>query len=92
MITCDAGYTKCGGFCRDLANDPEHCGGCANFCVGTTNGTATCTNGMCGFTCNAGYTQCGDHCANLQTDSTNCGTCMNECTMMQTCISGSCAD
>ena len=42
-ITCAAGFYDCNGLVSDgceanLANDPQHCGGCSTVCNGTNSG------------------------------------------------------
>lgn len=40
---CSAGETSCSGACRDLANDPQHCGRCGRSC----STGARCVDGAC---------------------------------------------
>jgi hypothetical protein len=60
----------CSGFCRDLSNDPDHCGGCANGCSAAHMASRTCSGGVCNGTCAAGFSNCD---ANLLTDGCECG-------------------
>ena len=50
---CPQGETCCAnvGECKDLLNDPDFCGQCAN---GQCPGGAICANGDCGLTCTPG--------------------------------------
>jgi hypothetical protein len=67
----------------NLNADTAHCGACATAC-NATNGTASCTAGLCGITCNSGYGDCdgsaNNGCEiNLNSDPTHCGTCVVAC-------------
>jgi hypothetical protein len=63
------------------------------------NGTASCTQSVCGFSCNFGYEDCDKSAqngceANLSSDAANCGNCGNACPAISNgtagCISGNC--
>ena len=57
-FTCNAGYTNCGGVCRALSTDINHCGACGITCF-VANGTAACSNGVCTVaTCQSGRGNC----------------------------------
>ena len=60
-----------------------NCGACATSC-NETNGTASCTAGVCGITCAAGLGNCDGNVANgcetnTNTNTANCGTCATVC-------------
>lgn len=50
----------CGGSCLNTQTDLNNCGACGNVCTAPPNGSATCSNGVCGFTCN--FSPCGGTC------------------------------
>ena len=74
----------CDGYCRNLATNPDHCGGCGTACF-VPNGAPSCNGGQCGIaSCNANYFDCnvqpGDGCeTNTTTDALNCGACGAVC-------------
>ncbi len=87
--TCTAGFADCDANKRtngcevNTANDPSHCGGCANVCPARFNSTTTCASGACGFECEPGWGDCDGEAANgcetaLNTDG-NCGACGVTC-------------
>ncbi|MBK8695224.1 MAG: hypothetical protein IPN17_23855 [Deltaproteobacteria bacterium] len=45
-VVCPSGQTNCGGSCRDLRVDGDHCGRCDRTCR-APNGSAVCTDGVC---------------------------------------------
>jgi hypothetical protein len=89
----------CGGYCRNLTNNTENCGGCGNACF-VTNGAPNCIDGQCGIaSCNTHYFDCnvnpGDGCeTNTTTDVLNCGACGAACpspaNTSPTCIESAC--
>jgi hypothetical protein len=83
---CPAGQQLCGAVCRDLANDPSHCGACGRACPGGQG----CRASVCTTTCSAGQTVCSGTCRDLTTDNTNCGACGNVCPGGQACVAGVC--
>jgi hypothetical protein len=65
--SCTSGFGDCdgdlGNGCEsNFANDPAHCGSCANACSTIANATATCTASVCGFVCNPGFTLMAGRC------------------------------
>jgi len=87
---CKPGYRNCNSLEGDGCEvhtdaDPAQCGACGNVCPGTTNGSATCSNGTCGLACNPGYILCGNQCVSELSNS-SCGACGNVCdTNLQRC-------
>jgi hypothetical protein len=87
-ITCNTGYADCdasltNGCEVNLNSDTGHCGACETTCD-STNGTASCSAGVCGITCNTGYGDCDGQAStgcevNLDTDTTHCGSCVVAC-------------
>ena len=72
--TVCTGTTCCGGNCLDTSNNLNNCGGCGNVCP-STNGTPSCTAGVCSIVCDAGFTNCEGSCVDIHTDLNNCGRC-----------------
>jgi hypothetical protein len=70
----------CDGYCRDLSNDPDHCGGCGTVCSGANVATRTCGAGTCVSTCAAQFADCD---GNVQTNGCECAG--------SSCCSGGCA-
>ena len=99
--TCATGFADCDG---DVANgceqptdsDVNNCGGCGVVCAPDHGGTATCTNGVCGYTnCAAGFGDCDGDASNgceasLGDDNANCGMCGNACGGGTVCAGGVC--
>ncbi len=54
--TCETGFSRCGGDC--VVESVTQCGAGCSPCPMPTNGTGTCSDGVCGVTCNAGYVPC----------------------------------
>jgi len=98
--TCAGGWGDCNNNlqydgCETYVNgtDPTHCGSCTNSCTVPSNGSATCSGGVCGIACNSGFTKCGSSCVNEQTDPNNCGACGATCVgSPATCTSGTCSE
>ncbi|MFT3708381.1 MAG: hypothetical protein QM817_12075 [Archangium sp.] len=99
---CNPGFADCNANPADgcevnLNADPTHCGSCTTACVGT-NGTATCSGGMCGIACLPGFSNCDGNLANgcevnLSNDPSHCGTCSTVCNSTNgtgVCVLGSC--
>ncbi len=98
-VECPATQTACGGACRDLLVDPNHCGGCGMRCE-FPGGNAGCAGGECMLLgCRDGFGNCDGNPANgcetaSGTDPTNCGACGNRCgaaNAAATCAAGRCA-
>ncbi|MCU0657003.1 MAG: MopE-related protein [Polyangiaceae bacterium] len=88
-IACLGSFRNCdsnaaNGCEIDTSSDVNNCGTCGNKC-NSTNGTATCDNGVCKIAaCNAGFGNCDNNAANgcetnTNTANNNCGTCGNVC-------------
>ena len=91
-VRCPAGLTSCGGLCRDLTSNVEHCGACGNVCGLDSvcrNGTCVKVACTCEPTCASGLTWCGA-CVNTATDEANCGACGTACAPGQVCSNGTC--
>ena len=91
-VSCPAGLTACGGLCRDLTSNVEHCGACGNVCGLDSvcrNGTCVKVACTCEPTCTTGLTWCGA-CVNTATDQANCGSCGTACASGQVCSNGIC--
>lgn len=92
---CGALQERCGGECRSLLTDPQHCGSCGRWCMPPAGGYATCNGGFCSFECHAGMADCDGNPSNgcevdLRGNRTHCGACGNECLAAQTCDSDRC--
>ncbi len=70
---CQPGLKACGTACIAAAS----CCMAAD-CTAPTGGTATCTNGTCGFTCATGQHPCGSACA-ANSDVATCGMSCSAC-------------
>jgi len=80
--SCNTGFMDCNGNSADgcevnITADPNHCNDCSKVCVGT-NGSAICTNGVCGINCSTGFGNCDDDATNgcevnLAHDVLHCG-------------------
>ena len=97
--TCAAGYAPAaneGPNCNvDLGTDPDNCGAPGAVCPAVSNGTSTCTNGMCTVTCAMGYASTPGsttpNCSiDLSTDPDNCGKIAMTCATGATCQNGMC--
>ncbi len=91
-MTCE------GGYCADLLNDPDHCGGCMLACpyAGPRQQRA-CDKGVCVVSCAEGFGDCnGDPTDGCETDlrshPANCGACGVSCDLAlgQPCVEGQC--
>lgn len=85
--SCPMGFIDCGGVCRDLSVDSNHCGTCGLTCAAPT----TCNDGVCGCPAGAGSIVCGGACADTLTHSDHCGGCGTVCPDGATCEDGLCA-
>ena len=100
IVACSPGFADCDGKVANgcevnLNTDASNCGGCGRACpAAPANGTAVCTNGVCGFVCIAGFSKCNGACKALTTDVANCGSCGHVCPTPQgtsaTCNNGTC--
>lgn len=98
--SCSGGKTCCTklGLCLDTSNDVLDCGKCDLACD-KTNGTPTCSGGMCKWMCASGFAHCGtmnSGCeTNIRTDVANCGVCGKNCNTNLNannpqCVAGTC--
>jgi alpha-tubulin suppressor-like RCC1 family protein len=97
--TCDAGFADCDGDpttgCEaDTRTSAPNCGGCGRSCDGS-NGSASCSAGVCRVTCNAGFGDCDGNTANgCETDTrasaAHCGGCGAPCPAGATCSGSAC--
>ena len=85
-LSCTAGRVHCGSTCADTANDPAHCGSCANACPPGMG----CQSGACTTVCSASQVKCGQSCYDVSSDALHCGSCSNACASNQVCTSGLC--
>jgi hypothetical protein len=101
-IACSAGWANCdndasNGCEVDLKSSPLNCNACGAACS-STNGTASCTNGVCGIACNNGFANCDNNASNgcevnLNTSPQNCNGCGVVCSSANgtpSCASGVC--
>lgn len=92
-ITCPPGLVACGSACRNVAIDPDHCGGCSTscgpnqLCRGGTCVDIPCT---CPLPCPSGQQLCNGVCTDTTSDGGNCGGCGVTCPSGQTCVGGTC--
>jgi hypothetical protein len=102
-INCAAGFGNCDsnadtGCEVNLNSNPSHCNGCGNAC-NSTNGTATCTSGICGINCTPPFSNCDGNLSNgcevnLSNDKTHCGSCTKVCSTVHgtaTCSNSQCS-
>jgi len=78
---CSTSATRCSGYCADLDNDFDHCGGCGAACndPGPFEDGA-CFLGECDYLCVEGAIDCDGICTPVNSDPDNCGACGNVCT------------
>jgi hypothetical protein len=86
--TCLEPFADCDGQLQNgcetnTATDINNCALCGKVC-NSQNGTASCTNKVCGLSCNAGFADCdlqqANGCeVNTSADVLNCNTCGNVC-------------
>ena len=101
-IACSTGFGNCdnnaaNGCETNVKTAPANCGGCGTVCD-STNGTATCANGVCGITCSVGFGNCDGNATNgcetnLGTDPLHCNTCTAACSINNgtaSCAAGAC--
>lgn len=88
--SCMTGETMCLGGCVNLTSSTGHCGMCGNACIAPSDGTVTCTEGVCVPRCPSGREACGSACVDRQSDGANCGVCGHACVEGERCMSGRC--
>lgn len=87
---CQAGILApderwCGGACRTVATDVNHCGDCGVSC----GSGGTCSDGNC--VCDGSLSFCPQAgCVNLQSDRNHCDACGAACPTGAGCVSGQC--
>lgn len=81
-----AGFTECGGQCKDTSVDPSHCGACGTKC----DPGQVCDAAQCKATCSGGKTACGASCVDLLADPSHCGGCGIGCSAEEDCVQGGC--
>ncbi len=86
MTSCASGLTECGGACRDLQTDRNHCNACNRACAPGE----ICAGGMCTISCASGLTACSGVCRDTLTDRAHCGACGRACGAGQICTNGVC--
>ncbi len=84
--SCTMGQALCGTACRNLQDDPDHCGTCDARCPAGQ----TCSGGVCTLRCAGSEVVCGMACRNLTNDTGHCGRCDNACAAGQSCVAGQC--
>jgi hypothetical protein len=79
-VCCASGQTACGGYCTDLAFDPDNCGACGHVCAEPgPYELGMCMFGECEYACVEGAVHCDGACTFLEWDPDNCGACGNVC-------------
>lgn len=81
---CNAGFTNCNGYCRDIKGDIGNCGSCGTVC----SDNSSCKSGEC--QCKSGYSSCNGLCKDITSDPKNCGACNTICPTAQLCTDGVC--
>ncbi len=101
-IACAADWADCDGDLANgcevhLTNDVGHCGACGTACS-TTNGTPSCSAGVCAIACTDGFADCDGNASTgcevtLASDPLHCGACGTACNATNgtaTCTSATC--
>jgi len=82
--TCPPPQQRCGQSCTWVDHDLDNCGACGHACA-RTNGTATCTSGVCAIRCDHDHAHCdglsSSGCETSVTTVKNCGACGAVCSM-----------
>jgi len=80
-VCCASGLACCSGYCADLFEDYDNCGGCGHACEepGPYEDGA-CVDGTCLYKCVSGALFCNGACTPVLSDPNNCGACGNACT------------
>jgi hypothetical protein len=87
---CATGTACCNGYCADLDNDFDHCGGCGAWCDDPAPyEEGACVGGECVYACVAGAIVCNGTCTDLNSDPYNCGACGYVCSTGR-CEHGAC--
>ena len=77
---CSRSAACCDGYCADLDNDFDHCGGCGAWCDDPAPyEQGACVAGECVYGCAAGALDCNGTCTPVTSDPNNCGACGNVC-------------
>lgn len=93
---CRADASACDAGCRDLQNDPLHCGACGNVCpAGNAHTRPVCFAGACTVSCDEGWRNCDRDMRNgcevhVAVDRMNCGGCGGVCPLTEQCVMGTC--
>jgi hypothetical protein len=93
-VCCATGTTCCNGYCTNLNNDFDHCGGCGAPCDDPgPYEQGACVAGACVYGCVAGAIVCNGTCTSVNSDPQNCGACGNVCPASAPhCIQGICGN
>ncbi len=83
---CPTTHLNCGGFCRAVQSNLNHCGSCGTMCSPGQD----CRMGACTTVCTSPTVNCGNVCRDLQADNNHCGACNRTCTGGTTCTMGAC--
>ena len=91
---CARSAACCNGYCTDLDNDFDHCGGCGAWCDDPAPyEQGACVGGECVYGCVAGAIVCNGRCTPVNSDANNCGACGNVCPQSAPiCNQGACGD
>lgn len=81
---CPTGQERCGQRCRDVQNDPRHCGECGNVCE-----SGACLLGSC-LLCRLDEEVCDGACVAVDSDAEHCGGCGIACGLHELCDHGVC--
>lgn len=80
---CPGAFALCEGVCRDVANDPAHCGGCRLACGTAGTNAARCVGGACVLACAPGVGDCDGNgvngCEQPLDTAFHCGACGVRC-------------
>jgi len=77
---CATGERCCSGYCTDLENDFDNCGGCGARCADPAPyEDGACVWGECVYLCEEGALDCDGLCTRVTNDPNNCGACGNVC-------------
>ena len=88
QLVCPSGFADCDGDVRngcevDTRSSAQHCGRCANPCVGAAGAPGTCRASACVAPCATGFADCDGSAVNgCEADlsqSEHCGSCASRC-------------